>query len=411
MKIRLMVMMFLQFFIWGSWYATGGNYMKSQGMSDIIYLAYMASPIGSIVSPFFMGMIADRFFPVQRVMGVMHLLSGAFVFCAPILAESTFFPTALFLVLLLLHMLVYMPTVGLATATAFHLLKDKERTFPHIRAFGTIGWIVAGVVVSYFLEGDSTSLPMFIAGGASLVMGVYSFTLPNVPPPGAGRAFSFRDIAGIDALRHLGSRPFLVFMASILLTSIPLATYFAYAPVFMRDAGIANPAFKMTFGQVSEIIFLLLLPLCFARLGVKWVLLTGMIAWILRYTLFLLGASDAVTWMILAGIILHGACYDFVYVAGQVYIDKKATPAIRSQAQGLFVLVSYGIGQGLGTLAAGLIFNSIMTDTGSPLQHWPAFWSFPLLFAVAVTIIFIIGFNEKRTTAEKKTAAAMAGNP
>ena len=192
------------------------------------------------------------------------------------------------------------------------------------------------------------------------------------------------------------SRPFIVFILSILLTSIPLATYFAYVPVFMRDAGIDNPAFRMTFGQMSEVLFLLLLPWFFRRFGVKWVLIMGMIAWIVRYALFLIAAPDAVVWMIMAGIVLHGACYDFVYVAGQVYIDKKATPAIRAQSQGLFVLVSYGIGQGLGTLAAGWIFSEAMSgDTASQLLQWQSFWYFPLVFAIVVTALFGLGFREK----------------
>jgi nucleoside transporter len=408
MKLRLMVMMFLQFFIWGSWYATGGNYMKNMGMTDVIYIAYMASPIGSIVAPFFLGMIADRFFSVQKVMGVMHVLSGIFVFSAPLVAEGSFYATQLFLVFLFIHMLCYMPTVGLATATAFHLLKNKERDFPIVRVFGTTGWIVAGIVVSYFLQGDTTALPMYVAGVGGILMGVYSFTLPNVPPPGAGKKFSFRDVLGLDALRQLSSRPFVVFILSILLTSIPLATYFAYVPVFMRDAGIENPAFRMTFGQMSEVLFLLLLPWFFLRFGVKWVLFMGMIAWILRYALFALGAPDAIAWMIMIGIVLHGACYDFVYVAGQVYIDKLATASIRAQAQGLFVLVSYGVGQGLGTLAAGWIFNEVMSDTSlSPLIQWQWFWFFPLAFAIVVTVLFGFGFREK---AARPQMAAHSGS-
>jgi nucleoside transporter len=395
-RLRLMAMMFLQFFIWGAWYATGGNYMKSQGMTDVIYLAYMASPIGSIVAPFFLGMIADRLFPVQKVLGVMHVLSGLFVFAAPFAAERIG-STPLFLALLLLHMLCYMPTVGLAMATAFHLLPEKERQFPLVRVCGTIGWIAAGIIVSRLLQGDTTALPMYIAGAGGLLMGIYSLTLPNVPPPGAGKKLSIRDIVGLDALAQLHSRTFVIFILSVLLTSIPLATYFAYVPVFLRDAHISNPAFKMTFGQMSEVLFLLLLPWFFLKLGVKWVLIAGMSAWIARYALFALGAPDAVTWMLIAGICLHGPCYDFVYVAGQVYIDRKATPAIRAQAQGLFVLATYGIGQGLGTLAAGWIFNAIMPAAGaaSSLGQWQLFWIFPLVFAVVVTSMFVIGFKDE----------------
>lgn len=374
----------------------GIEYEKTGGMTDVIYIAYMASPIGSIVSPFFLGMIADRFFAVQRVMGIMHILSGLFVFLAPLMAEGSFFPTETFLILLFLHMLCYMPTVGLATATAFHLLKNKEKEFPLVRVFGTSGWIVAGIVVSYLLQGDTTALPMYVAGAGGILMGLYSFTLPNVPPPGTGKKFPLRDVLGLDAFAQLKSRAFTVFILSILLTSIPLATYFAYVPVFMRDAGIDNPAFRMTFGQMSEVFFLLLLPWFFMRFGVKWMLIMGMIAWIVRYALFAMAAPDAVAWMIMAGIILHGACYDFVYVAGQVYIDKKATPVIRAQSQGLFVLVSYGVRQGLGTLAAGWIFREVMSNTDtSTLVQWQWFWYFPLVFAVVVIMLFALGFREK----------------
>ncbi len=394
MKVRLMVMMFLQFFIWGSWYATGGNYMQSHGMSNIIYLAYMVSPIGSIVSPFFLGMIADRFFAVQKVMGVMHILSGIFVFCAPWLGAAS---APLFLVFLLFHMLCYMPTVGLASATAFHLVKDKEREFPLIRVFGTFGWISAGIVVSYFLKGDDTALPMYVAGTGGVLMGFYSFTLPNIPPQGVGKKISFRDIIGLDALKQLNSRPFIIFIIGLLLISIPFASYFAYVPIFLKTANISDPAFKMTFGQMSEVFFLILMPWFFRRLGIKWVMVAGLVAWSLRYALFAIGAPDAIVWMLITGIFLHGACYDFVYVASQVYIDKKASPEIRAQAQGFFVLISYGVGQGLGTLTAGWIYNTIMSgDGGATLEQWQTFWSIPLIFSVIVTLLFAVGFKDSK---------------
>jgi MFS family permease len=223
-----------------------------------------------------------------------------------------------------------------------------------------------------------------------------------VPPPGAGKTFSVRDIIGLDALRQLKSRSFIVFILSVMLTSIPLATYFAYVPVFLRDAGIANPAFKMTFGQMSEVLFLILLPWFFARLGVKWVLIAGMTAWIVRYGLFALGAPEAVVWMLLVAVALHGPCYDFVYVAGQVYIDRLASPEIRAQAQGLFVLATYGVGQGLGTLAAGWVFNTTMDGVTGPslLDAWQAFWIIPLVFAIMVTTMFVAGFREKAPAPE-----------
>ncbi|HEX3768868.1 MAG TPA: MFS transporter, partial [Puia sp.] len=346
------------------------------------------------ISPFFLGMIADRFYPVQKVLGWMHILSGIFVFCAPFFAEGNLISAPLFLGFLLLHMLCYMPTVNLAAATAFHLLDNREKQFPGIRLFGTIGWIAAGFLVSKWLQGDTTAIPMRISGVGGLLMGLYCFTLPHIPPAGAGRKMSFRDVIGVDAFAKLKSGPFIIFIISLLLISVPFAVYFSYVPVFLQSAHVANPAFKMTFGQMSEILFLLILPWFFARFGLKWVLLTGMLAWVCRYALFALAAPDAIGWMIMVGIVLHGCCYDFVYVAGQIYIDKKAGPEIRAQAQGLFVLVSYGVGQGLGTLAAGWIFNSIMGN-GTSLMQWQHFWIVPLYFAAVVTLLFILGFREK----------------
>src|SRR6185295_15379050 len=392
LNLRLMAMMFLQFFIWGSWYVTGGNYMKSHGMTDVIYLVYLASPIGSIVSPFFLGMIADRFFPVQRVMGTMHILSGIFVFAAPLAGHNS---PPVFLTLMFLHMLCYMPTVGLATASAFHLVGDKEKEFPVIRVFGTFGWIAAGIIVSYLLHADTTPVPMYVAGTASLLMGVYSFTLPHIPPRGAGSKISLRDIIGLDVLKKFISKPFIVFIAGLLLISIPFASYFAYVPLFLQSAGIRDPAFKMTFGQMSEVIFLLLMPWFFKRFGIKWVLIMGLLAWVIRYGLFAVAAPGAIAWMMIAGILVHGACYDFVYVASQVYIDQNVAPQFRAQAQGFFVLVSYGVGQGLGTLAAGFIFNSIMSGDNATATQWQTFWLIPLLFAVVVTLMFVVGFKEK----------------
>ena len=376
--------------------------MKAHGMGNIIYLAYTASSIGSIVSPFFLGAIADRFFPVQKVLGVMHILSGIFVFCAPFFVETGLPSPGLFLTFLLLHMLCYMPTVSLATATAFHLLDNKEKEFPVIRVFGTLGWIAAGIVISYLLKADATALPMRISGAAGILMGLYSFTLPYIPPRGTGKKFSVRDVLGIDAFKKLGrSGSFIIFITGLLLISVPFASYFTYVPVYINAAGIDDPGFKMTFGQMSEVAFLLILPWFFTKFGVKWVMLTGMFAWALRYALFAIAAPQGITWMIVLGILLHGACYDFVYVASQVYIDKKADISIRAQAQAMFVFISYGVGQGLGTITAGFIFNHIMGDASSRTQ-WQLFWSMPLLFAAIVSLLFVFGFKEKATGATQK---------
>jgi nucleoside transporter len=390
-----MFMMFLQFFIWGAWWTTGGNYMRTHGMTDLIYVAYLSCPVGSIVSPFLLGTLADRYFPVQKVLGVMHVLSGAFIISAPFMVERVGSPL-LFNIAVFAHMLCYMPTVGLATATSFHLLATKEE-FPRVRMLGTIGWIVAGILVSRVFKADTTALPMYVSGLAGLLLGAYAFTLPNVPPAGAGKRFSVRDAFGIDALKELGSRPFYIFLAGVLLTSIPLSVYFPFVPVFLRDAGVADPAFKMTFGEMSEILFLLTLPWFLLRCGVRGVLIAGMFAWVLRYSLFAAGAPDAVAWMLILGICLHGPCYDFVYVAGQVYVDRKASPAIRAQAQGLFVLVSYGVGRVLGGVAGGQVFGRVVTDPGGPaaLAQWQIFWLFPLVFALGVALMFVVAFRDE----------------
>ena len=393
-KSRLSIMMFLQFFIWGAWYATGGNYMKSHGMANVIYLAYMTSAIGAIISPFFLGMIADRFFPVQKVLGRYAYPEWHLCFLCSVLCRRRFNECPLFLGLLLLHMLCYMPTVNLAAATAFHILDNREKQFPLIRLFGTLGWITAGIVVSKLLKGDTTAMPMRISGIGGVLMGLYSFTLPHIPPSGCVKKITFRDVIGADAFAKLKSKSFIIFIISLLLISLPFAAYFSYVPVFLQSAGIANPAFKMTFGQMSEILFLLVLPWFFADLVSNGFYLQVCWPGYTRYALFAYAAPDAIGWMIMAGILLHGCCYDFVYVAGQIYIDRKATPEIRAQAQGLFVIVSYGVGQGLGTLAAGGIFNSIMRN-GISLHRWQDFWIIPLLFSAVVAFLFVFGFREK----------------
>lgn len=389
--LLLSAMMFLEFFIWGAWYVTVGNYMSAIGMSEAVYWAYTVGPIGAIISPFFLGMVADRFFATERVLGVMHIIGGIAMLLVPFAEASV----PLFISLLLVHMLCYMPTVGLANTLAFHNIGAQEKHFPIIRVFGTIGWIVAGIIVSYLLGADKTPLPLQIAGGAGILMGLFSFFLPHTPPPAAGQKVSVRQILGIDALVQLGSRPFIVFIVSSFLICIPLATYYTYAPIFVNDAGIANPAFNMSFGQMSEVIFMLLVPYFFARLGVKWMLLVGMFAWVLRYALFALAAPSGIFWMIMFGIILHGVCYDFFFVAGQIYVDKKATKEIRGQAQGFLVLITYGVGMLIGAQVTGWLKNWLVPDGGAAaLSQWPVFWALPAAFAALIMGGFAMLFKE-----------------
>lgn len=398
-KLKLFLMMFLQYAIWGSWYVTVGNYMSAIGMSSSIYWAYTVSPIAAIVSPFFLGMVADRFFATEKVLGILHLIGGVAMILAPFAVEGSFTSPTLFILLLLVHMLSYMPTIGLTNSLAFAHLNDQEKEFPIIRVFGTIGWIAAGIFVSKILGADETSLPLRVAGIAGIFMGVFSFALPHTPPPAKGEKTSIRKIIGIDAIKKLNSKPFIVFIISSFLISIPLAVYYAYAPVFVNSSGIENPAFVMSFGQMSEVLFILIMPLLFPILGVKKMLLTGMGAWVLRYLLFAAGADDTITWMILSGIILHGICYDFFFVAGFIYVDKTAPVDIRGQAQGFIILATYGLGMLIGSQVAGYLFNNIIT--GSSISEWQNFWEIPAVFAAAVMLFFGIMFkNTKRIATE-----------
>jgi nucleoside transporter len=408
---RLSVMMFLQFFIWGAWYTTIGNYMSAQGLAELTHWPYTVNPLAAIVAPFFLGLVADRYFATEKVLGVLHLLGGVVMFAVP---QTTGTPT-LFILLLLLYNLCYMPTLGLANSLAFHNIKEQEKVFPLIRVFGTIGWIVAGLFIGFVLARftgdrlpDTTALPLRLTAVASLLLGVYSFALPHTPPPAAGQRVSVRSIIGLDALQHLGSRSFYVFIASSFLICIPLAAYYAYAPVFARvgvyEVGTSNvvttvfpnPSSLMTLGQMSEVVFMLLMPLFFVRLGVKRMLIIGMAAWVLRYVLFAIAAPSAVFWLIAGGILLHGVCYDFFFVTGQIYVDKKSTPAIRGQAQGFLVLVTYGVGMFIGAQVAGKVFNRFLAGAPSlTLAQWADFWWLPAGFAAVVLLFFAVMFRER----------------
>ncbi len=402
--------MFLQFFIWGAWYTTIGNFMAAHGMATLTSWPYQVNPIAAIVAPFFLGLVADRYFATERVLGSLHLLGGIIMLLVP---RATGAPT-LFIGLLLLYNLCYMPTLGLVNSLAFHHIQNQEKQFPLIRVFGTIGWIVAGLFIGFVLSRftggqlpDTTVLPLYTTAVASLLLGLYSFSLPHTPPPAAGRPVSIRSIVGVDALRELGSKPFYIFVISSMLICFALAAYYAYAPIYARaavyDTGmknflttlLPNPSSLMTLGQMSETIFMFLMPLMFVRLGVKRMLVIGMAAWVLRYGLFAWAAPSAVFWLIALGILLHGVCYDFFFVTGQIYVDKKSSPAVRGQAQGFLVLVTYGVGMFIGAKIAGAVYNSFLGGgaTVLTLAQWRSFWWLPAIFATAVLLFFAAFFK------------------
>lgn len=401
LRAQLSVMMFLEFFIWGSWYTTIGVFMKNHDMADLTHWPYTVNPIAAIVAPFFVGLIADRYFATQKVLGTLHILGAVFMFLTPSATGNS----TLFILLLLAYNLCYMPTMSLANTICFHKMTDQEKEFPLIRVFGTVGWIVAGLIISFVLskfvtddiKPEQTSMPLYMTAGASLLLGLFSFTLPNTPPPAAGRKVSAASIIGVDAFKQLMSPSFMIFLISSFLICIPLAAYYNYTQLYMEGLQFKNIAATQTVGQVSETLFMVLIPFFFVRLGVKKMLAVGMLAWVIRYALFALAAPDQVTFMVLLGIALHGICYDFFFVTGQIYVDKKANPLIRAQAQGLIVFVTYGVGMLVGAQIAGKVYNSFLDGSKAlSLQQWQNFWWLPAGFAAFVLLFFMVTFKEKK---------------
>jgi nucleoside transporter len=401
---RLSLMMFLQFFVWGAWYVSMTGWMGVAGIDDLTAWAYMVGPIAAVISPFFLGLVADRFFPTQRVLGAMHVLGGMALLAVPAVvaglgaeAPRGFFHP--YVLLLLAHMLCYMPTLGLTNTLAFHHLVDREKHFPVVRVFGTIGWIAGNIAVSWLPAGDKSPEQFYLAGGAGILLGLYSFTLPRTPPPGAGKKPRVREILGLDSLRLLARRDYLVFILCSFLVCIPLAGYYNQARNFVEYIGFESPTFTMSFGQMSEIGFMLAMPLFFARLGVKWMLAIGMLAWVARYGLFAAAASDRVVWMTLAGILLHGICYDFFFVTGFIYVDRRVPRELRGQAQGFLVLVTQGLGLGVGAAVFGQI---VAANTDGGVRDWRMIWLIPCLIAAGVLALFVAFFRE-RAPAEGRT--------
>ena len=401
-RAQLSVLMFFQFFGWGAWTVTMGTYLGRIGFQGIdIGNAYSTTAWAAIISPFFVGMVADRFFSAQKVLGVLHILGGVTLF----LASRMQTPAAFFWVLLL-HALCFMPTLALINAVSFHQMEDPSREFPGIRVLGTIGWIVAGWVIG-LLRIEPTAIPLRIAAANAVLLGLFCFTLPPTPPRSAGRRVAVRDILGLDALGLMKDRAFAVFVVSSLLICIPLAFYYNFTNPFLNESGMVNAAGKMTFGQMSEIFFMLVMPFFFARLGVKWMLIIGMAAWTARYFLFAYGDNGALVWMFYLGILLHGICYDFFFVTGQIYVDQKAPPALRSSAQGFLAFVTLGVGMLIGAKVSGWVVqhHQLMDGAQAVIGHdWRRIWLVPAVMAGVVLVLFGALFNERRKGAQQATA-------
>jgi nucleoside transporter len=447
--IRLSIMMFLQFFVWGAWFATLGLCLGSNGLGDFSGGAYGSAPLGAMIAPLFLGLIADRFFPSEKVFGVLFLIGGALLLMIPNVAADG--NGKLMVWLMLGNMLCFMPSLGLANTIAF--TNVDHLTFPKVRVWGTIGWIVAGLVVG--ILGWSAKFEMFyIAGGVSLLLGIFAFFLPHTPAPSKGQPVNMRALFMVDAFSLLKRPAFLVFMACSMLICIPLAYYYGVTSNYLQNTGFLQPASTMTIGQMSEIIFMLLIPFFFRKLGVKWMILMGMLAWVLRYILFAYGAPDQVVWMIFLGVALHGICYDFFFVTGFMYTDKEADPSIRSQAQSMLVFFTQGVGMYIGyaivfgilyQVPSNLLFGITVDFSGlgegvsgflplesaikeargtsdisflqqlgqmfsvsmpagvdksvltNAMSQWKAYWLLPAGMAGAIAVLFLVAFREKKS--------------
>tara|TARA_R110001583_G_scaffold77118_2_gene210251 strand:+ start:3757 stop:4989 length:1233 start_codon:yes stop_codon:yes gene_type:complete len=401
-QIKLSIMMFLEFFIWGGWFVTLGTFLGNNlnATGAETGMAYSTQSWGAIIAPFIIGLIADRFFNAEKILGVLHIIGAILMYQMSKTTDfNVFYPYVLG------YMIAYMPTLALVNSVSFNQMKNPVKEFSYIRVWGTIGWIVAGLAISFLFHWDSADglkngllqNTFLMTAISSAILGVFSFLLPKTPPKiSKDKKITISDILGLDALKLLKNKNFLIFFISSVLICIPLAFYYQNANPFLAEIGLNHPTGKMTIGQISEVLFMLLLPVFFKKYGFKKTLLFGMIAWSIRYVLFAYGNSGELSFMLLIGIALHGICYDFFFVSGQIYTDSKAGEKIKSAAQGLITLATYGIGMLIGFWVAGKISDTYLIAEN--LHNWKNIWMFPAIFAFVVMVLFAIFFKNEEVT-------------
>lgn len=400
LRVRLSFMMLLQYFIWGAWYVTLGTWLATtlRFSGQQIGLAAGTTAVGAIIAPFFVGLVADRLFKTQRVLAILHLAGAAMLYSASL--QTNFLP---FYSIVLAYCLFFMPTLALTNSLAFRQMRNPQEQFGSIRVMGSGGWILAGLLVGA-LRLEATAIPMRFAAAASLIMGIYCLTLPDTPPLARTAKLSMDTIFPREAVDLLRERSMLIFVLASFLICIPLQFYYAFANLFLNQAGVVNAAGKMTGGQISELLCMLLIPWFFRRLGVKYMLAAGMLAWVARYFLFAYGNADARMWMLWAGILLHGISYDFFFVTGQIYIDRKAPTILRASAQGLITFITYGLGMFVGSWLSGAVVNhyTLPVPQGNVTYDWKAIWIFSASASALVLILFLLSFSDKQADTETR---------
>jgi nucleoside transporter len=405
-RARLGAMMFLEYFIWGAWYVTVGTWLATSlhFTGQQIGLAAGTTAVGAMIAPFFVGLIADKLFATQRVLAGLHLLGGILLLLA---SKQAAFPGVY--AFLLLYCLCFMPTLALTNSLAFRQMSDPKLEFGPIRVLGTAGWIAAGLLVGT-LRLEATARPLQLAAALSILMAIYCLTLPDTPPLAREGRFTLSSIFPREAISHLRERSMAVFAIASFLICIPLQFYYAFTNLFLNESGVHNAAGKMTGGQMSELFCMLLIPWFFRRLGVKYMLVAGMSAWVLRYLFFAYGNADGRVWMFWLGILLHGICYDFFFVTGQIYIDRKASLALRAAAQGLITFITYGAGMFVGSWLSGAVVERYTTTstTGATIHEWQSIWLVAAAASAVVLVLFLVTFTDKQDVVVTATESAGA---